>query len=255
MGGSPKWKLSKRMVTMKDIFYIDFFPEESHVVTSGLGFCDFYDGIASKPKNMLLLSSRCWHAKRHSKIYMEYVDEENFPKLYKDDIYNYGDFCWIDYENEASLEKVTPQELAELLYFDHYHEPLRSAFFESLGNRYFYCAHDDDWWTMVYMRNLDDMLPVLERKILTELKGRKKSIPPIPPEIVGQVYEICKQGAIFDFERACFSHGYSGVEYYLAGRIENMDEMHRTLDRLREKHDSPGGWLGYQSKKHSWSIS
>lgn len=238
---------------MKDIVYIDFFPEDSCVVTSGLGFCTFYDGIASKPKNMLLLSNCFRHAKMHPKTRMEYADEENLPLLYKDDIYNYGDFCWVDYESQAGLEKMTPQELAELLYLNHYQEPLHSVFFESLGNRYFYCAHDDGWWTMVYMKNLEDMIPVLEYKILTELKGRKRSIPPIPPELLGQLYEICKQGAIFDFDRASFSRGYSSVRYYLAGRIYNMDEMHRTLDRLREKH-SPDGWLTYRSKNRSWRI-
>lgn len=239
---------------MKDIFYIDFYPEKSHVITSGLGFHAFYDGISSKPKNMLLLSNEFWHAKIHAGIGMEYVDQENFPLLYKEGVQPYGDFGWVDYESEASLGEVAPQELAELLYLNHYKEPLHSAFFESLGNRYFYFSHDDDWWTVLYMKNLDDMVPVIEHKMLTALKGRKRSIPRIPPDILKQVYEACKQGAIFDFAQANFSMGYSHVRFYLAGRITNMDDMHRRLDRLRAKSNAPGDQLTYHAKKHAWRI-
>lgn len=41
------------------------------------------------------------------------------------DVYNYGDFCWVDFQCENDLEKVSNEEFAELLYLSHRIEPLK----------------------------------------------------------------------------------------------------------------------------------
>lgn len=74
--------------------------------------------------------------------------------LISDDVYNYGDFAWVDYKDENAIDNISPMELAELLYLSHMKTPLHTPFLKSLNNNYIYLAHDDDYWTKIYMKNI-----------------------------------------------------------------------------------------------------
>lgn len=235
---------------MKYMFYIKLCPADNCLIAAGLEFRTFMDAIPVKPSNMLLLSSAFYEAKWDRDIRMEYVDENILPRLYDDDVYNYGDFCWVDYENDACRAALTGQEIAELLYLDRFGKPLGGAFFPSLKNRYFYMTHDDGHWLKIYMRDMDDARAIVEHKLVSELKGRKRSISPIPSDIYRQIHEACLRGVVFDFEGA----SCSGVHFYVVDDVGNMDELHEGLDRLRSKNNVPGGWIEYSSRKKSWWI-
>ncbi len=49
----------------------------------------------------------------------------NMESFLQKDVYNYGDFCWVDFQCENDLEKVSNEEFAELLYLSHRIEPLK----------------------------------------------------------------------------------------------------------------------------------
>ena len=93
----------------KSMVYVKTYPDENYVVSSGIGFRLFYDSLQNKPRNMLLLSNAFAKAKIDSDIFLEYADPSTIPLLYQDDIYNYGDFCWVDYEYDEDKKKISEQ--------------------------------------------------------------------------------------------------------------------------------------------------
>ena len=238
----------------QDLLYIKTFPEQCYTISSGIGFRLFYDAITDKPKNMLLLSNAFAHAKIDHDIFIEYADSSTIPLLYQDDIYNYGDFCWVDYSSDDAKKKLKPNVLAELLYLNHYKKPLYSPFWNELENEYAYLAHDDDWWTKIYMRDSEVMRTVFHNKLLSELLGRKKSIANLSDDIFETIWGHSKHGLAVDFENASISNGCTGVRFYPIGAFENMDEMYQRLSWLRTKRVSDSGWLEYNPRNKKWNI-
>jgi len=238
----------------KDLLYIKTFPEQCYINSSGVGFRLFYDAITNKPKNLLLLSNAFAQAKIDQDIFIEYADTSTIALLYQDDIYNYGDFCWVDYSSDDKKKELKPQILAELLYLNHYKKPLYSPFWNELENEYAYLAHDDDWWTKIYMRNVELMKPVIHHKVLSELKGRKKQIANLPTDILDAIWAHCENGLAIDFETATVSGSCTGVRFYPIGVFENMNEMYQRLCWLRTKLVSDSGWLEYNPRNKKWRI-
>ena len=238
----------------KSMVYVKTYPDENYVVSSGIGFRLFYDSLQNKPRNMLLLSNAFAKAKIDSDIFLEYADPSTIPLLYQDDIYNYGDFCWVDYEYDEDKKKISNQTLAELLYLNHYKKPLHTPFWKDLNNEYAYLSHDDDWWMKVYLHNTDIMKTVMHNKILSELKGRKKDIANIEGSILDDIWQYGGYGLAFDFDNKQNTSDYTGVRFYQLGTFENMDEMQRHLYWLRGKLVDEGGWLEYSARKKTWKI-
>lgn len=179
---------------------------------------------------------------------LEYIPAGNMAQYVKSDVHGYGDFSWVDFAEVDSLENIAQQELAELLYLAHMWKPLSSFCFSSLNNRYAYIAHDDDWAVRVYMKDVKNYKQVIEYKILKELKGRKRSIAPIPEEIMEQLYGMFCEGAVLDFENSYLT----GVRVYLIGEIDNMDGIHDKLDKLRYRLQGVG--LEYNVNKKTWRL-
>lgn len=239
-------------IKAKNYFYICINTEEKYTLTTGLGFQCFYDSIPSKIKNILLLDNAFSEAVYDHKISMEYANEKTMPLLYNDKVYNYGNFCWIDYKYDDSKSKLTKQELAELLYINHYKKPLNSPFFKTLENEYVYLAHDDDWWTKIYMRNISNTKDIIQHKIKSELKGKKREMSNIQENVLQRIYHDSLKGVIFDFERA----NSCGVTFYTVGEINSFsyDDIHNSLDKMRGKTATEGGYLEYNSRKKTWVI-
>jgi hypothetical protein len=81
--------------------------------------------------------------------------QDEIPKVVGENIYSWGDFCWVDYNTE-NFPHLTKREIAELLYFGHKAEPLNEVRIPSLNNKYLFYAHDDGWFLKLYYVNWDD---------------------------------------------------------------------------------------------------
>ena len=229
--------------------YIKIDETNNFVLTSGMEFRNFMNGIRTKPSNILILKGSPADCSFSNNLFMEYITNEHMESFLKDDVYSYGDFCWVDFEDEDSLKKVTEQELAELLYVGHKKMPLSKIVFDSLKNKIIYLCHDDDYWVKVYMLDIKDYKKVIEHKILTELKGRKKQIAPISDEIMNIMYDYFKNGAVIDFENSYDN----GVRIYPIGEMKCVENIHAKLDRQRNMPRC-GLCLDYNPRAKKWKI-
>lgn len=227
--------------------YID--EQENYIYTSGIRFQEFYQGIHDKPNNLLLIDGYPSKSSMNKHLFLEYITNEEIASFVQSDIvYQFGDFCWFDFNSPENLNTVSEQELAAFLYFSHRNKPLDGFLFDSIKNKYAYCAHDDDWYVKVYMKNPSDYKQVIEYKILKELKGRKRTISGIQPEIMEQLYPLFREGAVIDFE----DNYQTGVRIYTIGKQNDMDSIHTKLDRLRQCLHGPA--LEYEPRTKKWKI-
>jgi len=228
--------------------YIKICEKENYIQTSGLTFNEFYNGIDEKPQNILILKGYPKNATFNKKISLEYISSEFVKDFTDTNVYRYGDFCWFDFDNVEQINSLSNAQLAELLFFSHMTKPLDSYQISGLNNKYAYNSHDDDWFVRVYMKDTKSYLSVIEYKILRELKGRKKYIAPLTDTILKQIYDFAKGGAVIDFEESYLT----GVHIYKIGAFNDIDSIHRTLDKRRE--NLGGLCLYYDTKLKKWNI-
>jgi len=241
-------------MTNKSFTYIKISRQEGFAETSGIPWVDFYNGIPHKPENLLILAGWCCQSYnrvlRHGTLGLEYICNGKTEPFSPPELYGAGDLSWVDFADEADLDAVTEQELAELLYFQHKVMPLHGFSIPSLRNRYAYYSHDDDWFSRVYMERLEDILSVAEYQIRKGLKGRKRTIAPLPENFRAQLLAMFEEGAVIDFKDA----GVSSVTIYPVGdrrEFGGMDDIHWKLDEQRE-HCLESFHFWYDTSHKSW---
>lgn len=236
----------------KEIYYLRIDKKTSHIVSVGATFKEFMAYIPEKPEHMLLLHSQFWAGQLHDGLSLEYVDQQTMDKLINDQVYDYGDFAWADYAKEDSLDQVSPQELAELLYVAHRHEPLTRPFFSSLQNQYIYLAHDDEYSVKVYMKDTNQYRHVIEGKLIKAMKGRRSYMEPIPSDIMDILMEGAESGLVFDFPEISRDHKEVFVNVYkLTERSRSYDLIHKDFDRMKDCMNQV--WLSY--KRGKWTMT
>jgi len=238
-------------MTNKCFAYIHLNRQKGVATTSGIAFKEFIEGLERKPANLLFLDNYCpcWDIPRHTALGLEHVRLEEFDRYVPTVDAN---FFWVDFQNEADLDRVTKQELAELLYFGHKVEPFNQFQIANLRNRFAYYSHDDDWFVRIYMENPDDYRAVVAYKLVKELKGRKRTMPPPPDEIIDRLMGMFEQGAVIDFENANIMEGEAGVFIYPIGEHQDMDDIHNRFDRQRAAY--AGEHLVYQTRGKRWRF-
>ncbi|MFK4998592.1 hypothetical protein ACI2OX_18625 [Bacillus sp. N9] len=95
------------------------------------------------------------------------------PSLLTEDVYSYGDFCWLDFEEESDLNSLSGQEIAEILYLGHFKDHLASPFYEKISNHVVYLAGDDGWFNKTYYRSWDYFYAMLGAVISDKLNNQK----------------------------------------------------------------------------------
>ena len=77
--------------------YIKVSSEQYETILSGLWFIDFIECTPISVENILLLKSDYFSDKRcHNFELLE--GQEDIGKLMRENIYDYGDFCFVDYK-------------------------------------------------------------------------------------------------------------------------------------------------------------
>ncbi|MBU3110091.1 hypothetical protein [Clostridium lacusfryxellense] len=220
------------MRRMKDIFYINAFPENNEVVYYGVQLKEFLKYIPTELNQLLLLESEYYSPGCSSSTKLEMVDKDDMEEFLNENIYGYGNFCWVDYNERENVESLEPLELAELLYLGHMFKPVKSPFFDRIQNRYAYLAHDDGWFCRVYSKCYPDFEEVIVGKVIDVLSSSKRrKIYPFSKELREKLLELAKDGLLIDFNNI-FKYGNSiEIPIYCIGKFLDMDEMYNDLKR------------------------
>ena len=164
---------------MRDYLYAWRDKEDEFLVASGLQFSDIVTSLRGQG-GIILLKHGYADARHDGNSWFEYVRGADLPGLLSEDIYSYGDFCWVDFV-EDDFPKFTDNEIAELLYFGHMAKPLRKAVLPCLQNRFMYHSHDDGWFLKLYYANWESV-----ESLLLDAIG-KTAMAPLASETVALV--------------------------------------------------------------------
>lgn len=137
------------------IIYINSDIQNHEFIYTGIVFSEFIAYIENPIQNLLLLKAN--YLKENIVHNFEIVEGlAAINRFANEDIYDYGDFCFVDFE-DGTLDNLSSQQIAELLYLAHMFTPLKSPYFESLHNRFAYLAHDDGFFGKIYCRKRDKL--------------------------------------------------------------------------------------------------
>lgn len=236
-----------------DFYYIICNFGDNSIFSCGASFHDFMNYIDSQPNYLLLLNASFGDGDYCAQIGLDRVDSKNIEALIHDDVANYGDFVWVDYNNPKTVQNMTPIQLAELLYLRHTFQPLNQPFIHWLENQYIYLAHDDDYWTKIYLKHIEQYKSVMHGIILEALKGRKKAIAPIPSDLLDYLFNYAQEGILFDFKNLSFYDGKTVVTISKLGKHENYDEVYDVFNR--KKHfTNISIELVYNNRNKKWKL-
>lgn len=155
---------------MRDYIYIFNNNKEKYIIASGIEFKDFV--FLLKNKNLILLEHGYTKYKFDQKTQFYYILTNGIKNITKDNIYSYGNFTWVDFDNSKKLSSLKDKEIAELLFFSHMGNPYRHIHFKALGNKFLCFSHDDGWYLKLYYYKWSD-ISILLKKLLSKLSLSK----------------------------------------------------------------------------------
>lgn len=237
----------------RNIFYINGDLSKKTFCYYGMEFSEFIRFEPRNIKNLLLLKSLYDRDYVRNPYYFDLVEsQDSLENLQKQDIYNYGDFCFVDYADHSCIESLTSQEAASLLYLAHMKEPLESVFFEKLQNQYAYLAHDDGWFCRLYCREEKDFGEIMCKKIAEAVNGRCRKEPkPVQNDINNCLLQLTERGLLFDLHEVSCHGRYKSLSIYLIGKYEDMDQMYHDMQKKVASADSDG-YIEYNGK--TWKL-
>lgn len=129
---------------------------KNEFICSGIEFKEFVRFLSFPIENIILLKTD-YPGNAYAHCFELLEGRASIEALTKENIYNYGDFCFVDYETAGIVAQLNDGEIAELLFTAHMFRPLKFTFFEKLNNRFIYLAHDDGFYCKLFMRNGIDL--------------------------------------------------------------------------------------------------
>lgn len=255
--------MKKRNQVIRDIIYIYINEREHYTITYGIEFEEFAQALFQSLNHLLLLKHHFEDGDFNRHTLHEYVSNDKLKKLMDDDVYGYGDFCWIDFEEEEALNELPSQAIAELLYLGHLKEHLKLPFYNHLSNRYVYLAHDDGWFNKTYYRDFSDFYRMMgevipgklsQTKVEKSLLGMKKkrTYPSISSDILRQLKPLLREGVILSIKDIEQSRTNIEIPIWTIGDFSNMDDMYEEyLNIIKEPCDAK---LVIDKKSREWKV-
>lgn len=235
----------------RDVIYMIYNENEQSVTSAGIEFSEFINCLPVEPKHILLLASGYLGGDFHPGLRLDFVRNEHLNELYKENVYSYGDFCWVDFDEISSLDQLEPHEKAELLYLGHYKQPLGNLFFEKLNNRFVYLAHDDGWFNKIFYKDINQSIYMLRHLIPKKLKSFRKHVPPLSIDIGEQLMLFARDGILIELSRIIKSRNSVEIPITIIGKNIDFDDVYNNMERHKAEAKSEYG-LVYG--KNEWMI-
>ena len=247
-----------------DILYMHMQASERFVLFNGLDFREFMYSVPYPLNSLLLLKHRFDGGEYNLNVMLDSVPSEEIPRLIKEDVRAYGDFCWVDFEESAGLDELEARELAELLYLGHTKNHLHSPFYRKLNNQFAYLAQDDGWFNKIYFRSLSAYYKILGRLIPLKMEHfklerswlgvkKKKELTPVPVEVIKELAPILAEGMVISFSHAKITRTKIEIPIWVVGDYLNMDEMYD--DFSGRDGDEPDGFISFLRKEKVWESN
>lgn len=211
----------------------------------GIEFREFMSCVEQRPENLILLKHNFDNAILNLHSRFEYVTAQEINELIDDDVYGYGDFCWVDIDTVEALDTMSKQQIAELLYFGHLAKPLH----EIPKVRFAYYAHDDGWFNKLYVTELADYEHILSKILVLKLKGiTGRAFADIPANISKVLLEATKEGLFIDLLKLKQSKAEVMIPLTAVGHYRDMDKVYE----LRSEMMDCKIWLVYS--EDNWKL-
>jgi len=210
--------------------YAKITPERCEGVFSGITFKDFINYVPNPIENILLLEKIYISTKQHRKFEL-FEGGHDIAKLMLENIYSYGDFCFVDYADPNLPNHLTDEQIAELLYLRHMFKPLKSPFFEVLKNNFAYLSHDDGWYCKIYCKEQSVLSMLLANKIKSVLENDFKiSVNAIPDNLINCFQELSLKGLLLEIRHETQRLNSTEIRAYNIGEHENIDDLFNNID-------------------------
>ena len=237
-------KLTKGLsnVKAKNIsMYAKISQEANEAVFSGITFADFIECESIQVENLLLLKSS-YIGDKQCYNFQLLEGKDDIAKLALENIYHYGDFCFVDYANPESVRQLTGEQIAELLYMAHLFKPLKSPFLDTLQNNYVYLSHDDGWYCKLYGKEQQNFILILLGKLLKCLqKDFCNTVSSLPEKLVEKVAELSVHGLFIQLDipkqrnKTTKKNKVALIRLYKVGEYKNMDDLFNNIEHLQSQ--------------------
>jgi len=205
--------------------------EEHVTIFSGIKFADFIECTAISIENMLLLKAN-YVGKKHFRKFELLEGMDDISELLREDIYNYGDFCFVDYISTESVNRLSNEQIAELLYLAHIFEPLKSPFFEVLQNKFAYLSHDNGWYCKLFCKewqiSVSILLNKLQKNIQTAVCNNEYTL---PKNLIEIIQKSVMSGLLVSVDLSKKQRKMCTIKLYEVGKYENPDILFNTIKR------------------------
>ncbi|TDQ40476.1 hypothetical protein [Aureibacillus halotolerans] len=246
----------------KTLFYVLSHPEQNMLFTHGMTFKDFHSHSLYPLSQLLLLASEGGQTDVNLHTLLPLINEDTLHLLHEQK--EGGRLCWVDFDDIDSVNSLSDNELANLLFLGHKMSPVRSAFSPVLHNRFAFLTHYDGFLNKLYYKQSKDFTYFLSQFISAQVQKnslkklpipgfRKQAVPSLPDSLAEHLFELSRDGLVIHFAEITSSRTQLSVPLWLAGRYTNMDEMRDTAVQKREA-SAYKATLVFQKKKREWAI-
>ncbi|NLA86891.1 MAG: hypothetical protein GX847_06315 [Clostridiales bacterium] len=219
---------------VRNLLYLYANTAEKHVVCHGVDFKCFLRCL-EKPLNNILLIKHGYDGKNfNSRSGFTYVTEGEIKKLAEDDIDKYGDFCWVDFEEEFAPDRLTRLDIAELLYFGHKHRPFSSPVFTRLRNRFAYWSHDDGWYSSLYFTDSGEMQSFMSRAVAVVARSKHLTAGKIQSETAKEIFSMSERGLLLDTGELREADDMIVLPFYVTGKITDLNDAVNNTAKYKE---------------------
>lgn len=202
-------------------------------IYSGITFKEFLKYSSYVIENMILLKAN-YVGDKYEYGFNLLEGRKSVEMLAKENVYSYGDFCFVDYETSGIVAQLNDEEIAQLLFAAHMFRPLKSMFFEKLNNQFLYLAHDDGFFCKLYMRNEIDFVTILCNKITDYVHQKYKiNCLDIPETLKRIILNIATKGICLDLEE--IKKNNFVVRFYIIGEVSNIDDLLNNFQTIKNK--------------------
>ena len=218
----------------RKLIYVNANHETHEFIYTGIEFCEFVKYLQSPMENILLLKSN-YIGNNFSNNFELAEGLREIETLAKANIYNCGNFCFVDYTQPGDIDNLSDAEIAEILYLAHLYKPLKSPFYKVLNNRFAYLAHDDGFFCKLYCQNSDDFLDILDGKIVELTKAiAKRSIQNLSRSLKKDLLRFAGDGMLLDLEDLEMNDDEILINIYIIGKHGDMDKVFNERQSFKE---------------------